>query len=310
MKPDKVIDYQNLFLELALELENIDNNGEVASYIPELRDVDPNIFGLHLTTVDNQNYGLGHSNDKFSIQSISKVLSLALAFEIEEDKLWERVGVEPSGTPFNSLIQLEYEQGIPRNPFINAGALVICDILVSRLKNPKHEFIEIVRKISGNPKIDYCRRVAESEKLTSYTNAALINLMKAYGNIKNDIDVVLDFYFNLCSVEMTCKELAQGFLFLAANGVNPLTSETIISPSKSKRINAIMQLCGFYDEAGEFAFKVGLPGKSGVGGGIIAIHPGIYSIAVWSPKLNVKGNSYRGMRILECLTTITNSSIF
>ena len=310
MKPDKLIDYQNLFLELALELKNIHNNGEVAAYIPELRDVDANKWGIHLTTIDNQNYGLGHSNAKFSIQSISKVLSLALAFEIEEDKLWERVGVEPSGTPFNSLVQLEYEQGIPRNPFINAGALVVCDILVSRLKNPKRQFIELIRKISGNSKIDYCRRVAESEKLTSYTNAALINLMKSYGNIKNDIDVVLDFYFNLCSIEMTCKELAQGFLFLAANGVNPLTNETIVSPSKSKRINAIMQLCGFYDEAGEFAFKVGLPGKSGVGGGIIAIHPGIYSIAVWSPKLNAKGNSYRGMRILERLTTITKSSIF
>jgi glutaminase len=284
--------------------------GHLASYIPELRNVDPKKFGIHLTTIDNQNYSLGDSNDKFSIQSISKVLSLVLAFELEDDSLWERVGVEPSGTPFNSLVQLEYEKGIPRNPFINAGALVLCDILVSRLQHPKQEFLEFTRTISGNPTIDYCPRVAQSEKLTGYTNVALINLMKAFGNIHNDIETVLDLYFHLCSIEMTCKELAQGFLFLAAKGVHPLTHERVVNVSKSKRINAIMQLCGFYDEAGEFSFKVGLPGKSGVGGGIIAIYPGHFSIAVWSPKLNSKGNSYRGMKILEFLTTRTKLSIF
>lgn len=302
--------YQKLFSEIAVELQKIDNNGEVASYIPELRNVDPNKFGIHLTTTDNHYYFLGDSNEKFSIQSIAKVLSLTLAFELEDNKLWERVGVEPSGSSFNSLVQLEYEKGIPRNPLINAGALVICDILVSRLQNPKHELIEFIRKVSGNPTIDYCPRIVESEKSTGHKNAALINLMKAFGNIKNDIEVVLDFYFNLCSIEMTCKELAQAFLFLAAHGVNPLTKTKVVSVSKSKRINALMQLCGFYDEAGEFSFKVGLPGKSGVGGGIIAIHPGKYTIAVWSPKLNEKGNSYKGMRILEFLTTRTKSSIF
>lgn len=304
------MDYPKLFSEMALELQHIEEVGQVATYIPELRDVDPKKFGIHLTTIHNQRYCLGDSNEKFSIQSISKVLSLVLAFELEDDFLWERVGVEPSGTPFNSLVQLEYEKGIPRNPFINAGALVVCDILVSRLSNPKQECLEFTRSVSGNPTIDFCSKVAESEKLTGYTNTALINLMKAYGNIHNDIETVLDLYFHLCSIEMTCKELAQGFLFLASNGMNALTKKRVLSVSKTKRINAIMQLCGFYDEAGEFSFKVGLPGKSGVGGGIIAIHPGNYSIAVWSPKLNEKGNSYKGMRILEFLTTRTKSSIF
>ena len=310
MISEPFIDYQKLFSEMAAELREMDDSGTVASYIPELGNVDPNKFGIHLTTIDNQNYCLGDSNDKFSIQSISKVLALALAFELEDDKLWDRVGVEPSGTPFNSLVQLEYEKGIPRNPLINAGALVICDVLVSRLKNPKQEFIAFVRKVSGNQNIDYCPRVAASEKMTGFKNAALINLMKSYGNVNNDIEIVLDFYFNLCSIEMTCKELAQEFLFLAANGVHPITHVRVVDASKSKRINAIMQLCGFYDEAGEFSFKVGLPGKSGVGGGILAIHPGNYSIAVWGPKLNSKGNSYKGMRILEFLTTRTQSSIF
>lgn len=304
------MDYQKFFSEMAAEIQYIEDHGKVASYIPELRNVDPKKFGIHLTTIEDENFGLGDSNEKFSIQSIAKVFSLALAFEREDDQLWERVGVEPSGTPFNSLVQLEYEKGIPRNPFINAGALVVCDILVSRLENPKQEILEFTRKVSGNSTIDYNFRVAESEKLTGFTNAALINLMKAYGNIHNDIDVVLDVYFHLCSIEMTCEELAQGFLFLADNGVNPLTKKRVVSASKSKRMNAIMQLCGFYDEAGEFSFKVGLPGKSGVGGGIIAIYPGHYSIAVWSPKLNAKGNSYKGMRILEFLTTRTKSSIF
>jgi glutaminase len=304
------MDYQKLFSKMAIELPKINNIGNMPSCISELRNVDPDKFGVHLTTIDNQHYCLGDSNEKFSIQSISKVLSLALAFELEDDTLWSRVGVEPSGSPFNSLVQLEYEKGIPRNPLINAGALVICDILVSRLKNPKHSLIEFTRKLSGNPDLDYCRRIAESEKATGYRNAALINLMRSYGNIENDIEVVLDFYINLCSIEMTCKELAQSFLFLASNGINPLTSKKVVSVSKSKRINAIMQLCGFYDESGEFSFNVGLPGKSGIGGGIIAIYPGKYSIAVWSPRLNKKGNSYKGMKILELLTTRTKSSIF
>ncbi|MDT7041036.1 glutaminase [Candidatus Nitronereus thalassa] len=304
------MDYQKVFSEMAAEVDYIEDHGKVPSYIPELQNVDPNKFGIHLTTIDGQNFYLGDSNEKFSIQSIAKVFSLVLAFGLEDDRLWERVGVEPSGTPFNSLVQLEYEKGIPRNPFINAGALVICDILVSRLEHPKREILDFVRGVSGNPAIEYCSRVAESEKLTSFTNAALINLMKAYSNIHNDIDVVLDVYFHLCSIEMTCQELAQGLLFLANNGVNPFAEKRVVSESKSKRINAIMQLCGFYDEAGEFSFKVGLPGKSGVGGGIIAIYPGHYSIAVWSPKLNAKGNSYKGMRILEFLTTRTKASIF
>ncbi|WP_447971915.1 glutaminase [Nitrospira sp. M1] len=304
------MDYQQLFSDIASKLPNIDDLGNVASYIPELQNVDPKKFGIHLTTIDRQDYSFGDSNEKFSIQSIAKVLALALAFELEDDQLWDRVGVEPSGSPFNSLVQLEYEKGIPRNPFINAGALVICDILVSRLRNPQKDFLEFTQNICGNPAIEYCPRIAESERRTSYRNAAHLNLMKAYGNIQNDIEAVLDFYCHLCSIEMTCKELAQGYVFLAANGVNPLTNERVLRGSKTKRINAIMQLCGFYDEAGEFAFKVGLPGKSGVGGGIIAIYPGHYSIALWSPKLNKKGNSYRGMQILEYFTTRTKSSIF
>ncbi|HCG73526.1 MAG TPA: glutaminase [Nitrospina sp.] len=304
------MNYKKILSGVPDELKNLEDKGKVASYIPELKNVDPNKLGINLITVNNKNYSLGDSDEKFSIQSISKVLALTLAFKLDDSKLWERIGVEPSGTSFNSMIQLEYEKGIPRNPLINAGALVLCDILVSRLKNPREEFIEFLRNISGDPNIDYSFKVFESEKQTGFRNAALINLMKSFGNIKNKIESVLDFYYHLCSIEMSCKQLSQLFLYLASNGIHPATNIEVVSASKSKRINAIMQLCGFYDEAGEFAFKVGLPGKSGVGGGIIAIHPGEFSIAVWSPRLNKKGNSYKGMKILEYLTTQTKSSIF
>ena len=299
------IDYDAVFLEIASDLEHVPDLGEIASYIPELGKVSPDKFGIHLTTVDKQNYSFGDSDEKFSIQSIAKVLSLTLALKILGEDLWNRVGVEPSGSAFNSLVQLEYERGIPRNPFINAGAIVVCDILVSCLRSPKVELLEFIRETSGIESINYCSEIAESEKKTGFRNYALINLMKDFGNIHNDVDVVLDLYFHLCSIEMTCKEVTQTFLFLAQGGINPITNEAVITPRRTKRINAIMQLCGFYDEAGEFAFRAGLPGKSGVGGGIVAIYPGRFCIVVWSPKLNSKGNSYKGMKVLEALTTKT-----
>jgi len=237
-------------------------------------------------------------------------MSLTLALNIVGEKVWERVGVEPSGSAFNSLVQLEYEKGIPRNPLLNAGAIVVCDILVDCLDVPKTRLLEFIRNITGKSTINYNSSMAESEKQTGFRNYALINLMKDFGNIHNRIVDVLDLYFHLCSIEMSCQELSQAFLYLASDGINPISGEMIVDSRRTKRINSIMQMCGFYDEAGEFAFRTGLPGKSGVGGGIIAIHPGIYSVAVWSPKLNPKGNSYKGMKLLESLTTKTKLSIF
>ncbi len=304
------MNYDIIFSSICDKLKGTTDSGQVASYIPELGKVDPNKFGVHLMTIDSESHSYGDADEKFSIQSIAKVLSLTLAYELKGESLWERVGVEPSGTPFNSLVLLEYNHGIPRNPMVNAGAIVICDILLSSLDSPKSDFLKFVRRVANNPALDYSTTITASEKSTSYTNTAVINLMKSFGNIENDIDVVMDFYFNLCSIEMTCKELARTFLFLTTDGTDPITNEVITSPSKSKRINSIMQLCGFYDEAGEFSFRVGLPGKSGVGGGIVAILPDKYSIVVWSPKLNEKGNSYKGMKFLEMFTTETQTSIF
>ena len=304
------MDYQKIIEDVYEKVKPWENEGQVAQYIPELSNVAPHHFGVHLSTLDGGDVGIGDHRTKFSIQSIAKVLSLTLAYNLRGDKLWKRVGVEPSGTPFNSLVQLEHDRGIPRNPMINAGAIVVCDILVSHFRDPKAELLAFVRAVAQQPEITFNRSVAQSEKSVGYRNTALINLMKAFGNIENDIEQVLDLYFCMCSIEMTCRELSRAFLFLANDGVDPITQQRVLTLSRSKRINAIMLSCGFYDEAGEFSFRVGLPGKSGVGGGIVAVHPEHLSIAVWSPRLNSKGNSYRGMKYLEQFTTQTGLSVF
>ncbi|MDQ3193335.1 MAG: glutaminase [Bacteroidota bacterium] len=310
LNPKTTMNYQELIEEIYSEVKSGENSGDVASYIPELEKVNTDKFGISLTTIDNENFSTGESNEKFSIQSIAKVLSLALVYKTVGGKLWERVGVEPSGTAFNSLVQLEYELGIPRNPMINAGAIVVCDLLISQFDDPKNELISFIRNISNCPTINYNQTIVESEKSMGFRNAGLINFIKSFGNIHNKIEQVLDLYYNLCSIEMTCQELSQTFLFLANYGKNSLTNNQILTISQSKRVNAIMQSCGFYDESGEFAYRVGLPGKSGVGGGIIAVHPNKYTIAVWSPRLNKKGNSFRGMKFLEQFTSKTEFSIF
>lgn len=296
--------------EVFKKVNSIEEKGALASYIPELANVDSRNFGVHISTTSQSNFGLGNFNEKFSIQSISKVFSLCLAYKLLGERIWNRLGVEPSGTAFNSLVQLESDNGIPRNPFINAGAIVVSDILLSNLDNPKEDLLDFIKSLSGNHDVNYSAKISASEKSVGYRNIALCNFIKSFGNIENEPDEVLDFYFDLCSLESSCKHLSELFLFLANNGKTIHDNNQILTKSQSKRINALMQTCGFYDESGEFAFKVGLPGKSGVGGGIIAIHPNQYAIAVWSPKLNEKGNSYKGMRFLEEFTTLSELSIF
>ncbi|WP_109851726.1 glutaminase [Aquimarina sp. AU58] len=304
------MDYQQILNEIRSELPSIHYTGKVASYIPELAKIEPKKFGMHLYCINSGHYNFGDNGERFSIQSISKVFALTMAMSLLDDELFKRVDVEPSGDPFNSLVQLEYENGVPRNPFINAGALVICDVLISQLKDPKKDFLDFIHKITGCTDIDINPKVFQSEKKHSYRNAAVLNLMKSFGNIKNDIETVLDFYIYQCSIEMSCKELSTAFMIYANGGKRLFDKEQILSSRKVKRINAIMQTCGFYDEAGEFSYRVGLPGKSGVGGGIVAVHPGQYTVTVWSPPLNPKGNSELGMLALERLTTLTGLSIF
>lgn len=292
------------------EVNSAENKGKKASYIPELAKVDAHKFGMYISAINSEQFGLGDFEKTFSIQSISKVFSLTLAYKLLGEKLWLRLDVEPSGTGFNSLVQLEKDKGIPRNPFINAGAIVIADILLSNLENPKKDLLVFIKSLSKNNNINYSKKISDSEKSIGYRNIALCNFIKSFGNIENEPNKVLDFYFDICSLETSCKDLSEQFLFFANQGKALHSNTQIITKSQSKRINALMQTCGFYDESGEFAFKVGLAGKSGVGGGIVSIYPGKYAITVWSPKLNEKGNSYKGMLFLEKFTSATQQSIF
>jgi glutaminase len=304
------MDYQSIINEVYNELQSLRIEGKVANYIPELANMDIRKFGISLVTTHGDVFTVGDTHEKFSLQSISKAFSLAMVFASEGEILWKRLGVEPSGNPFNSLAQLEYENGIPRNPFINAGALVITDILRSKTNTPVEDILRFIKTLTNSDHISINQKIALSEIKHSNRNKALAHLMKSFGNIISPIDELIETYCYQCAIEMTCTELAHAFLLFANYGKNRFNGEHLLTISQTKRINAIMQTCGFYDEAGEFAFTVGLPGKSGVGGGIAAVLPGEFSVVVWCPGLNSKGNSAKGMKALELLTTKLGHSIF
>jgi glutaminase len=285
-----MIDFKSVVASINVDVSKEKDRGKIADYIPELAKIDVANFGVHLIDIKQNNFAAGNSDIRFSIQSISKVFSLSMALGLIGERVWERVDVEPSGDPFNHLSLLELENGIPRNPFINPGAIVVADILVSLLQNPKEYFLANIRTIANDDSIDFDTDVARSEKRTGFRNYAAANLLKSYGNLKNDVDVVLDFYFHQCSLSMSCAQLASIFFMFINRGIC-IRGNTYLSIGQVKRVNALMLTCGFYDEAGEFAFEVGLPGKSGVGGGIVALLPNKFCVATWSPGLNPKGNS-------------------
>lgn len=302
----------NSILETILaEVRPLIGQGKVADYIPALASVDGSRLGIAICTVDGQFWQAGDATERFSIQSISKVLSLVVAMRhYSEDEIWQRVGKDPSGSPFNSLVQLEMEQGIPRNPFINAGALVVCDMLQGRLSAPRQRMLEVVRSLSGVPDITYDMVVARSEFEHSARNAAIAWLMKSFGNFHHDVTTVLQNYFHYCALKMNCVELAKTFVFLASQGKTFHLDEPVVTPLQARQINALMATSGMYQNAGEFAWRVGLPAKSGVGGGIVAIVPHEMAIAVWSPELDPTGNSLAGIAVLEQLTQRLGRSVY
>ncbi|HAU8265094.1 TPA: glutaminase B [Kluyvera intermedia] len=302
----------NGVLEALLEqVRPLKGQGKVADYIPALATVSGDKLGIAICTVDGEQFQAGDANERFSIQSLSKVLSLVVAMNhYEEDEIWTRVGKDPSGQPFNSLLQLEIEQGKPRNPFINAGALVVCDMLQSRLSAPRQRMLEIVRKLSATPDIAFDSVVARSEFEHSARNAAIAWLMKSFGNFNNDVATVLQNYFHYCALKMSCVELARTFLFLADKGTALHLAQPVLTPQQTRQVNALMATSGMYQNAGEFAWRVGLPAKSGVGGGIVAIVPQEMAIAVWSPELDEAGNSLAGIALLEALTRQLGRSVY
>jgi len=295
--------------EIVKEVQPLVGQGRVAEYIPPLSVVPRNRFGMVVRTVGSEVFSVGDAEERFSIQSIAKVFSLTLAMRLEGDAVWERVGREPSGTAFNSLVQLEVEHGIPRNPFINAGALVVLDLVLSHQPRGQDLVLDFVRRASANPSVGYDTTVAEAERATGHRNRALAHFLKSFGNLRNDPDRVLDAYFLLCSLSMSCAELAAAFQYLATGGLSA-AGEEMATPRQVKRVNAVMLTCGVYDEAGDYAYRVGLPAKSGVGGGVVAVMPGRFVAAAWSPCLSEKGNSLAGTMALELLTTKTALSIF
>ncbi|MGE6380320.1 glutaminase B [Shewanella baltica] len=299
-----------LLEEVVEKVRPLLGQGKVADYIPALASVDAGKLGIAVTTVDGETLGAGDYLEPFSIQSVSKVFSLTLALTLyEEAEIWSRVGKEPSGHSFNSLVQVELERGKPRNPFINAGALVIADLLQSRLGAPKHRMLELVRQLSQNDKVSFDKQVADSEYQHSARNAAIAYLMKSFGNFQGDVDTVLRTYFHYCALKMNCADLSKAMLYLANRGKS-ITGTELISQVQTRQLNALLATSGLYDGAGEFAYRVGMPGKSGVGGGIIAVIPGELSICVWSPELDGNGNSLAGTAMLEHLSQRLGRSIF
>lgn len=286
-------------------------DGAVADYIPALAAVPKDKFGMAICTTDGRVFSCGDAEETFSIQSISKVFALLQALDlVGSQALWERVGREPSGTAFNSLIQLESEHGIPRNPFINSGALVVTDAITAQCVDPASKTLGLVRRLAGNPDIHRDEEVARSEALYGHRNAAIAHMLKAQDNLKAPVSDVLDAYFRQCAIAMSCIDLARAFLPLANGGRFADGRTRAMSASRAKRVNALMLTCGLYDGVGNFAYRVGIPAKSGVGGGIVGVVPSKCAIAVWSPALDDEGNSKAGAQAFEWLAQRTDLSIF
>lgn len=288
------------------------DRGRVADYIPALARIDPAQFGIAVVESDGTTHVAGDANTPFSIQSVSKVFALTLALDRIGDRIWARVGREPSGSAFNSIVQLESERGIPRNPFINAGAIVVSDALLTGhdARETIGDMLRFVRRLAGDDGVEVDSEVATSEAVTGFRNFALANYMKAFGNLENAVEDALKLYFHQCALTMSCVQLARAGRYLMNAGVQPGSGERIVSAEQARRLNALMLTCGHYDGSGEFAFRVGIPGKSGVGGGILAVVPGKASIAVWSPGLNERGNSKLGSLALEQLADATGWNVF
>ena len=242
-----MVDYQAIIDRILEESRRYLGQGRVADYIPALAEVDPHHMGISVSLLDGRSFAAGDTDIPFSIQSISKVFTLSMVTAKIGEELWKSVGREPSGNPFNSLVQLEHERGIPRNPFINAGALVVTDRLISLYHRPKEAILDFVRSMAGNNDIYYDSRVAVSERENADRNMALAYFMKSFGNIRNDVEMLIDVYCHQCAIAMSCGDISQSFLMLADRGINPHTGTRILTESQSKRLGAVMSMCGFYD---------------------------------------------------------------
>lgn len=296
---DETIDVQTLLNRIEREARPLAQDGQVADYIPALANTPADRLGVAVCFAGGDEFVAGDSEEPFSIQSVSKVFNLAFTLDEIGEDLWRRVGREPSGMRFNSLILLEQENGIPRNPLINPGAIVVTDAMLERRTDWARAFLERMRELSENAGIQIDEEVFASEETHGDLNRAIAWYLKAKGNLHLHPDAATRAYFRHCSTAMSCRDVARAARFL----IGPKEGADLCRAThRRRRIRAVMRTCGLYDAAGDFAYRVGLPAKSGVGGGIVAISPGRYSACVWSPPLDAKGNSVAGVRALEMLT--------
>ncbi|MBL0848992.1 MAG: glutaminase [Candidatus Liberibacter ctenarytainae] len=306
------MDLQEIINGIYSDIKPHIGQGRVVDYIPELGQVPSNQFGISLALPDGSVFSAGDADVFFSVQSISKVFLLTVTLKKVDEDIWKRINREPFACSFDSIGQLEKGNGVPCNPFVNAGAIVMTDVILegSSVEHEIENFLNFVRDLANDTSIHINSSVANSEISTGYANIAFANFMRSQGNLKHDVEDVLQVYCHHCALTMNCFQLARSGLYLACRGYNPLTNKKVISEQQTRCLNAIMLTCGYYENSGDFAYRIGFPGKSGVGGGVLAIVPQKASIAVWSPGLTDSGNSLLGIQALELLSARTGWSIF
>lgn len=304
----QVVSLDDILAEVAVMVRPHFGKGRVADYIPGLARVKSRQFGMAVATVSGAEHVVGDADTLFSAQSITKLFALGLALNRLGDEVWTRVGKEPSGTPFNWLSQLEDEGGVPRNPFINAGALAVTDMLLDTARAPDALVRDFMGFLAGEDLL-IDEEVAASERDTAHRNRAIASLMRSFGTIRHEAEAVIDAYCRQCAITVTCRQLARAALPLAAAGFSPVVGETVFHQRLTRRLNALLLTCGIYDSVGSFAYRVGLPAKSGVGGGVVAIVPGQAAVAVWGPELDRFGTSVVGAYALEHFSRLTNCSV-
>ncbi len=306
------IDYEALVQAVYSDASTYRGHGDLAKHIPALAQVDPNKLGIAVALGDGSTYVAGDADEPFSLQSIATIFTLSVTLGHVGAALWNYVGREPSGSPFNALVQLESEKGKPRNPLTNAGAIVVCDQLIGRdtPDEAMEEILAFLRERSGDAGIAIDDKVAMSESSAGALNRSLAHFIAAFGNLQNPVEDVLSVYFRQSAIAMSCRQLAKAALYLAFDGMDPLSKGEVCIASRTRRINALMLTAGHYDNSGDFAFRIGLPGKSGSGGGILAIVPKVGAVAVWSPGLNAARTSLAGAVALEKMVERTGWSVF
>ncbi len=313
--PDAEVDHDRLkdcLEQIAEETLETDDWGEASDRVPILADVDIHQFGIAVHTADGETVGAGADHKPFTIQSISKVFSLTLALEIFGDGVWKRMDREPSGDPYNSMVDLERHKGFPRNPFINAGALVVNDMLheAERSDGGHTRVRDLIEELLDGEEVGVDDEVAGSETGSNFGNRAMANLSKHFGNFEHEVDDVLRDYVQQCAISMSCRQVARAGRYLLVERAQDGDREAKERAKRVRRINALMLTCGQYDGSGDFAYRVGLPAKSGVGGGILAVAPNKATICVWAPGLDDYGNSLLGTVALEKLSERMDWSVF